>query len=367
MNYNYENLKMSKKISVLVIGCGNMGASHAVAYHNHNGFEICGLVSRGDSKKKLNKKLESNYILYSDYKKAITETNPDAVCISTYPDTHEKISLYALENNCHVFLEKPIASNLIGSRKIIQTSEKYQKKLVIGYILRHHPIWIEFIKESKKLGKPLAMRMNLNQQSFGDTWKVHKNLLSSLSPIVDCGVHYLDVMCQITESKPISVSAIGIRLTNDMPKDNYNYGQLQIRFEDGSVGWYEAGWGPMISETAFFIKDVIGPKGSVSIVSEDDIFKKDSDNIENHTKNNCLKIHSSELDSDNNFVSPNKKVFYKQDPSHQDLCDYEQEFFYKSIEDNIDLKSHNEDAYKSLQIALACDKAVKKSKTIYLD
>ena len=367
MNYNYENLKMSKKISVLVIGCGNMGASHAVAYHNHNGFEICGLVSRGDSKKKLNKKLESNYILYSDYKKAITETNPDAVCISTYPDTHEKISLYALENNCHVFLEKPIAADLIGSRKIIQTAEKYQKKLVIGYILRHHPIWIEFIKESKKLGKPLAMRMNLNQQSFGDTWNVHKNLLSSLSPIVDCGVHYLDVMCQITESKPISVSAIGVRLTNDMPKDNYNYGQLQIRFEDGSVGWYEAGWGPMISETAFFIKDVIGPKGSVSIVSEDDIFKKDSDNIENHTKNNCLKIHSSELDANNNFVSPNKKVVYKQDPSHQDLCDYEQEFFYKSIEDNIDLKSHNEDAYKSLQIALACDEAVKKSKTIYLD
>ena len=38
---------MNKKIRVLVIGCGNMGASHATAYHNHEGFEICGLVSRG--------------------------------------------------------------------------------------------------------------------------------------------------------------------------------------------------------------------------------------------------------------------------------------------------------------------------------
>ncbi|MDA8935001.1 hypothetical protein N9F78_01605 [Flavobacteriaceae bacterium] len=47
----------------------------------------------------------------------------------------------------------------------------------------------------------------------------------------------------------------------------------------------------------FFVKDVIGPKGSVSIVSDDDTFIKDSDNLENHTKNNCLKIHSSELDS----------------------------------------------------------------------
>ena len=62
----------------------------------------------------------------------------------------------------------------------------------------------------------------------------------------------------------------------------------------------------MISETAFFIKDVIGPKGSVSIISEDDIHSSDSDNIENHTRNNCLKIHSSELDNNGEFVSPNK-------------------------------------------------------------
>lgn len=33
-----------KKIRVLVIGCGNMGASHAAAYHQIPDFEICGLV-----------------------------------------------------------------------------------------------------------------------------------------------------------------------------------------------------------------------------------------------------------------------------------------------------------------------------------
>ena len=274
---------MGSKISVLVIGCGNMGASHATSYHNHKGFHICGLVSRGKSKEDLNRSLDSNYPLFSDFKEAILITKPDAVCISTYPDTHEEISLFAIDNNCHIFLEKPIAADLIGSRKIIEKAEEKNKKLVVGYILRHHPIWKEFIKESKKLGKPLVMRMNLNQQSSGDTWKVHKSLLASLSPIVDCGVHYLDVMCQMTESRPLSVSAIGVRLSDEVPNDNYNYGQLQIRFEDGSVGWYEAGWGPMISETAFFVKDVIGPKGSVSIVSEDDVFEK-KDEIANSVK-----------------------------------------------------------------------------------
>jgi predicted dehydrogenase len=37
---------MSKPIRVLVAGLGNMGRSHALAYHNNPGFEIVGLVNR---------------------------------------------------------------------------------------------------------------------------------------------------------------------------------------------------------------------------------------------------------------------------------------------------------------------------------
>ncbi|TIP71723.1 MAG: gfo/Idh/MocA family oxidoreductase, partial [Mesorhizobium sp.] len=77
------------------------------------------------------------------------------------------------------------------------------------------------------------------------------------SPIVDCGVHYLDVMLQITDARPVEVRGMGLRLSDEIAPTMYNYGHLQVLFDDGSVGWYEAGWGPMISETAFFVKDVI--------------------------------------------------------------------------------------------------------------
>ncbi|MGN6437410.1 MAG: Gfo/Idh/MocA family protein, partial [Agriterribacter sp.] len=252
----------TKKLRVLVVGCGNMGASHATAYHTEPGFEICGLVSSGSTKTILNEKLGGGYDLYNDYEKALQATQPDAVCISTYPDTHEGFAVKAFENGCHVFVEKPIADSVAGAERVVAAAKKYKKKLVVGYILRHHPSWQKFIELSHQMGKPLVMRMNLNQQSSGKMWTLHRNLMKSLSPIVDCGVHYIDVMCQMTRSKPVQVNAFGARLTEEIPAGNYNYGQLQIRFEDGSVGWYEAGWGPMMSETAFFVKDVIGPKGS---------------------------------------------------------------------------------------------------------
>ncbi|HET6538947.1 MAG TPA: Gfo/Idh/MocA family oxidoreductase, partial [Chryseolinea sp.] len=44
----------TKPLRVLVVGCGNMGASHAQAYHTMDGMEICGLVSPGKSKTVLN-------------------------------------------------------------------------------------------------------------------------------------------------------------------------------------------------------------------------------------------------------------------------------------------------------------------------
>lgn len=359
-------MSSNKSIRVLVVGCGNMGASHAMAYHMMDGVEICGIVSTGKSKEVLNEKLGGGYPLFSDYAEALDKTAPDAVCISTYPDTHEQYAIMAFEKGCHVFIEKPVADSVEGAERVAAAAKKAGKKLVVGYILRHHPSWIKFIELAQQLGKPLAMRMNLNQQSHGYMWDVHRNLMKSLSPIVDCGVHYIDVMCQMVRSKPIQVSAIGARMTNDIPEGNYNYGQLQIRFEDGSVGWYEAGWGPMISETAFFIKDVIGPDGSVSIVAKEAGSSGKSDSVEAHTKTESLRRHYASINASNEFTRPDEWIDLTDEPDHQELCNREQAYFLKAINEDVDLTDHIEDAVNSLRIAFACDESVRTGMAVKL-
>jgi predicted dehydrogenase len=355
-----------KPLRVLVVGCGNMGSSHATAYHTLDGFDICGLVSTGKTKETLNRKLGGGYPVFSNYEEALSRTNPDAVCISTYPDTHESYAVAAFKKGCHVFVEKPIADSVAGAMRVVEAAKKADKKLVVGYILRHHPSWEKFIQLAHELGKPLVMRMNLNQQSQGDMWTLHRNLMKSLSPIVDCGVHYIDVMCQMTRSKPVAVSAIGARLTNEIPADNYNYGQLQIRFADGSVGWYEAGWGPMVSETAFFVKDVIGPRGSVSIVAKEAGGEGRSGSIESHTKTESIRFHHADLDKNEAFAKADYWINMDDEPGHQELCNREQRYFLKAIRDHIDLKDHMDDAVNSLRIAFACDESVRTGKVVSL-
>ncbi|MBL0135763.1 MAG: Gfo/Idh/MocA family oxidoreductase [Chitinophagaceae bacterium] len=355
-----------QNIKVLVVGCGNMGASHAMAYKLLDGIDICGIVSTGKSKEVLNEKLGGGYPLFDDYYSALKATQPDAVCISTYPDTHEAFAIAALEQGCHVFIEKPLADTVEGAERVAAAAKKAGKKLVVGYILRHHPSWEKFIELAQTLGKPLVMRMNLNQQSHGIMWNVHRNLMKSLSPIVDCGVHYIDVMCQMVRSKPVQVTAIGARLTEDIPQGNYNYGQLQIRFEDGSVGWYEAGWGPMVSETAFFVKDVFGPKGAVSIVAKEAGGKGKSDSVEAHTKTESIRLHHADIDANNEFTKPDEWINLLDEPDHQELCNREQRYFLKAINEDIDLTDHIEDAVNSLRIAFACDESVRTGQVVRL-
>ncbi len=59
---------------VLVLGVGNMGRSHALAYHKIDGFEIVGLCSPGiHDRKKLPEELGA-YPKFTDFSQALAET-----------------------------------------------------------------------------------------------------------------------------------------------------------------------------------------------------------------------------------------------------------------------------------------------------
>ncbi|ODT31428.1 MAG: oxidoreductase [Kaistia sp. SCN 65-12] len=361
---------MSDKTRVLVVGLGNMGASHASAYHRLDGFEIAGIMSRSIKSKKLPAEL-ADYPLYEDFDAALRDARPDAVSINTWPNTHADYALKAFAAGCHVFMEKPIATTVEDAERVVAAAKAANRKLLLGYILRVHPSWIKFIEMGRTLGKPLVMRLNLNQQSSGPAWQWHKNLIDSLIPIVDCGVHYVDVMCQLTGAKPVRVHGIGAKLWADAAKQNY--GHLHVTFDDGSVGWYEAGWGPMMSETAYFVKDVVGPKGAVSIVAgqtesagKEAEEVSDSADIDRHTKTDAIKIHYAAVDADKNFSKPDEILSMQDEPGHQELCDREQAYFLRAIREDIDLTSSMAAAVDSLRIVLAAEQSIEQGRAIDL-
>lgn len=345
-----------------------MGSSHARAYARlSEDFEIVGLVSRGaESRQRLRAELGGRHPEFSDYASALALTRPDAVCISTYAETHAEYAIAAMEAGAHVFLEKPVADTLADAQRVIDAAARTTRVLILGYILQVHPSWQAFTDIARTLGTPLVMRMNLNQQSSGAAWATHQQLLRSTSPIVDCGVHYVDVMCRMTRARPVSVNGIAARLTGDIVPGQVNYGHLQVTFEDGSVGWYEAGWGPMMSETAFFVKDVIGPNGSVSIVAPQAAAAGMSADLDAHTKTEALRVHHAALAPDGSFARADEVIGLEDEPDHDELCRREQLRFLRAIREGTDLTSHWQGALDSLRIVLAADQSFREGRTITL-
>jgi predicted dehydrogenase len=342
---------------VLVVGLGNMGMSHALGYNRIPGYEVVGVCERRIADRKLPLELAKGK-KFANFEEALAELKPDVVSINTLPDSHADFAIKAMEAGAHVFVEKPLADSVANAERVVETAQRTKRKLVVGYILRQHPSWIKFIEIARQLGTPLVFRMNLNQQSNGETWAWHKRLMDSFPPIVDCGVHYVDVMCQMTRAKPVRVHAIGAKLSDEVREKNY--GMLQVAFDDGSVGWYEAGWGPMMSETAFFVKDVVGPKGSVSIVMSETAGKVKSDDINAHTKTNQILWHHTDMSK------PDERIDMSDEPDHEALCEREQRYLLKAIEENIDLTDHMNDAVKSLKIVIAAAESINTGQVVAL-
>jgi predicted dehydrogenase len=119
-----------------------------------------------------------------------------------------------------------------------------------------------------------------------------------------------------------------------------------------------------MSETAFFVKDMIGPNGSVSIAMDES--KTASADVDSHTRTSALRVHHAAIGPDGRFTKPDEALQMDSEPGHQELCVREQEVFLEAIRENRDLRQHMQDAVESLRIVLAADESVRTGKLIEL-
>jgi len=72
------------------------------------------------------------------------------------------------------------------------------------------------------------------------------------------------------------------------------------------------------------------------------------------------------LDSEGNFTKEDDFIDTRDEPDHQELCNREQSYFLKAIQEDIDLTEHLKDAVNSLRIVLAADESFRTHKTVTL-
>lgn len=144
-------------MKILILGCGSIGERHLKNLKKI--FE--GEILACDVDAKTRKKIKDVYNVktFSDYDEALLE-KPNAVLICVPTNLHLHAAIKAIENNCHVFVEKPIASDLKGVDELISLARQKRRKIFVGFNFRFNP-YLRKVKEmlaNRELGIIYSIR-----------------------------------------------------------------------------------------------------------------------------------------------------------------------------------------------------------------
>ena len=256
--------------NIVLIGCGHMGSVHLNDIYMMDDICVYGVVDTDINKAKEFARRYNAKSYDTSYKKYIKDENVDIVICATYPDSHLEILKNCVKYGKHLLCEKPITSSLEEAKEFRDIVKQAKIKVQIGYILRFNETYKKVAEmiHGGVLGKPLIIRMTQNHHVMN--WCKYGALLKNASPIVDCGVHYFDVCRWFTQSDVSDVNGIAAKIDGEVPDNSYNYGLMTIKMTDGSVAYYEAGWGNTIA--ANNVKEFIGPLGRIEIIEREHRF-----------------------------------------------------------------------------------------------
>lgn len=335
---------MSKIYGVALIGCGQMGAVHLENIYYKDNVQIVSVCDKNLEKAEVFKRKYNAQNITDDVDACIQNRKVDIVICATYPSTHLEILKKCIKAGKHLICEKPITTNLADGKEFVRlVKENPDIKVLIGHILRHNITYkkvAEMIKNGA-IGSPVIIRMSQNHHTMN--WDRYLELIKETSPIIDCGVHYIDVMQWFTGEKVEEINGIGQRTEPDVPEGKYNYGMITVKLSGGSVGFYEAGWANSMSSDN--LKEFVGPKGRIRIVYREG-----------------RQTHQEEGDLIEYYKYPERtyemiNVFCNRKPT-----DAQFDHLIKMIEENAPAKPDIDEVLSSFEITLKADAMIRNEK-----
>ena len=210
-----------KKVRVAILGYGHLGKWHCQKVEaNKDVAEFVAIVEKFPSGQEAAKTNHPNVKVVSDIKDVINEI--DAAFIVTPTSTHFELAKYLLENNKHVFCEKPVCSNDQEANELRKVATGKNVIFQVGQSERFHEAWDLLRKTFQNLPKPYTVRIN-RVAPF-------KGRATDVDVVQDLGIHDLDLINFLFPDKIQKIEATAQKIRTS----NYDHVNIHARMENGS-------------------------------------------------------------------------------------------------------------------------------------
>jgi UDP-N-acetylglucosamine 3-dehydrogenase len=221
-----------KKLGVAVIGTGFWGKNHARVYKELSSTE---LVAICDINAERAKTIADQFGVkaYTSSAEMLKDPKIEALSICTWSTILATEALQALNAGKHVLVEKPMATNTVQAKKLVEVAKQNNLHLTVGFLMRFIP-GLQYIRkavETKEIGDLVcatAKRVSQWPERIGD-----------VGVVKDTAIHDIDVMHYISNDDPVAVYAkMGSRKIQKFE----DYAQIMLTYKDGKSAFIESNW-----------------------------------------------------------------------------------------------------------------------------
>ena len=245
------------------IGFGRMGITHLSILNTHPNVKVAAICDQSKTMLKIMTKF-LDIKVYSDFRQMISECELDFVVISTPSESHTEIIDYAINNNLHIFTEKPFAMTSKDGQNTINLLS--QKSLVnqVGYVNRFNEVFMEI---KNLLGEGVIGEVkNFSSDMFGPTvlkdskgtWRGKKKMgggcmYEFASHCIDIVVFLFGEPDKVAGSVVQSVYSSGV---DDLVMSNFIY-------KNGVTGSIKVNWSDETYRKPTNILKIFGTNGTI--------------------------------------------------------------------------------------------------------
>ena len=266
--------KQPKRIGLAIIGAGRVGLFRGEVAARHPMVDFIGVADlKQDRAKLVGDKCKADFVT-TDYQALLKRPEVTAAIIATDEHLHVEPILAAVERGCALMIEKPLATELADSARVLKAIQAAKVDAVVGYTQRFRRKWLS-AKEKVRTGalgdvSLVTSRAFMNRLVALDNYKRTSDA-SKISPMVISGTHALDVVMWMMEAKkPVEIYARSVDKALGPICKGIDATAGVIAFEDGALYHSVISWAlPVVWPGAVYSLEV-GITGTEGVITIDD-------------------------------------------------------------------------------------------------
>jgi predicted dehydrogenase len=266
--------KSPKRVGLAIVGAGRVGLFRGEVAARHPMVDWIGVADvKSDRLKLVGEKTKADFVT-TDFRELLKRPEVTAVIVSTDEHLHVDPILAAVERGHSLMIEKPLATELSESGKVLKKIVESKVDAVVGYTQRFRRRWLA-AKEKVRTGALgdvtlVTSRAFMNRLVALDNYKRTSDA-SKISPMVISGTHALDVVMWMMEAKqPVELWARSIDRALGPVCKGIDATAGTIVFSDGSLYHSVISWAlPVVWPGAVYSLEV-GITGTEGVLTIDD-------------------------------------------------------------------------------------------------